>query len=203
MLPLATTPDVKNTAEEPAVDPAEAPATPDKEPEGTGKTEPESPPADPETDEKSPAAPETPKAPESPAASAPAAAPKMTAFQRGALRALGIGELIQRVEKAEGATAAAQLEVARLTTENQTLRAELATLKQETPAKIAEAAKARENAVSQAVRAELSGLGIAAETAPGQITAAAADKTMQRADFDKLDHAARNTFMRDGGKVTE
>jgi hypothetical protein len=161
-------------------------------------------PAEPENEEtpepEAPAAPEeTPAAPETPAT---AAAPKLTAFQRGALRALGTGDLVARVEKAETETLTAQAEVVRLTAENGPLATRIAELQNETPKQVAAAHQGRENEVARAVTAELGALGITPEAAPAQVGAAQAERILTRAEFDKLEHTARNQFMRDGGKIT-
>jgi hypothetical protein len=141
---------------------------------------------------------------------AAAAVPKLTAFQRGSLRALGLAGLVDQVEVAKGETFIATAEVERLTAANNLLTAEnirltgeLAKLQKETPEKIEAAAKGREDEVSKKVTAELSGLGITAEAAPSQLTADEAEKTLSRADFDKLDHSARNKFFAQGGKLKD
>lgn len=179
--------------------PNEPPAAPDPAPEPSPAD-----PEQPEEEEEDPENPETPATPESAPEAAPAgtAPAKLTAFQRGALRALSMGDLVARVEKAEGETQVARLEVSRLHAENGRLQAALAKLEQETPARIAEAEKAGADAVAKGVTAELASLGITADAAPSQLTAASAEKIMTRAEFEKLDHPARNAFMRDGGKLT-
>lgn len=100
----------------------------------------------------------------------PAAAKGLTAFERGKLRALGMGALISRVEKAELGHSLATSEISRLTAENARLSSELDTLKSETPKKIEAAARGRENEVSKKVTAELSGLGITPDKAPSQMS---------------------------------
>ena len=119
----------------------------------------------------------------------------MTAFQRGALRALGIGELVARVEAAETAAATHAAENAALTQR-------LAALSAALPLQVAAAATGHANEVSVQVRSELSALGVSAATAPPQISAADADKILARGEFDKLSHAERNQFFRNGGKLT-
>jgi hypothetical protein len=99
------------------------------------------------------------------------AKPKLTAFERGALRALGKGDLIARVERAETEAAGLTEQVANLKAENTRLAGELSAIKQETPAKIEAAAKGRENEVSKGVAAELSNLGITKEAAPAALGA--------------------------------
>jgi hypothetical protein len=137
-----------------------------------------------------------------PSASTTPAKPKLTAFERGALRAVGKGDLIARVERAEMEAAGLTEQVASLKAENTRLAGELSALKKETPSKIEAAAKGRENQVSKGVAAELSALGISKEAAPAALTAES-DKTKTRAEFEQLDHPARNAFMRAGGKITE
>lgn len=188
--PLATAP-----AEEPAVTPAEEPATP-ATPAPAEEETPEETSADPAEETEPAAAPAEPSAPESiPSATI---APKLSAFERGKLRMLGMGDLIARVEVAEANTFTARAQLARIEAENKDLRTQLAAV----PTRIEAAAKAEENALAKAVTAELSTIGISAEAAPSQIPAADAEKIITRAEFDKLDHPARNAFMRNGGKIT-
>jgi hypothetical protein len=184
----------------PAASEEAAPVTPVEQPAETTAT-PETAPA-PETDEveteesETAAGEETAPPVETPAApDASASAPqRLTAFDRGALRLLGKGDLVARTERAES-------EVARLAAENTRLATELAQFKAETPKQIAQAAAGRQDEVAKGVAAELAGLGISPEAAPGQIAAEKADKTLTRAEFDKLDHTARNQFFRDGGQL--
>lgn len=140
-----------------------------------------------------------------PAAPAEAAATpgKLNAFQRTALRALGTGDLIARVERAETAELVAKGEVTRLTSENLRLTGELTKLKAETPVKIAAAQKVREKDVSTGVLNELGKLGVTAEQAPSQISAETADKTKSRAEFNALSVKDRGEFMSSGGKLTD
>lgn len=108
-------------------------------------------------------APVDPAAPAAPAeATAPQSAPRMSAFQRGALRALGIGELVQRVEAAEAT-------VAQLTAENARLSAQNAELTAEIPRREMAARAVRENEVSSAARTVLSSLGVSEADAPAQM----------------------------------
>ena len=170
-----------------------APTTPEPAPEKEGeKNEPE---PTPEPEQEPEPAPST----DAPApAETVAPTGKLNAFQRGALRALSMGDLISRVERAESAELVAKDEVTRLTADNLRLNQRDA----ETPAKIAAAQKVHEKDVSNGVRAELGKIGVSAEVAPSQISADDADKTLSRAEFEKFDHAARNAFMRQGGKLT-
>ena len=199
MLPNSQNPLLKQSAEEPAEKPAVAPANTEPETDDAAADETVS------TDE--PAADDPPKPaplPEgnpAPAETATAAAPKLSAFERGKLRMLGMGDLIARVEKAEGETAMARGELARLTSENATLRADLAKTTAESSQKIEIATQAAENKLSKSVTAELASLGVTPEAAPSQISANEADKTLTRAEFEKLDHPARNEFFRAGGKL--
>jgi hypothetical protein len=125
---------------------------------------------DPETP--NPAAPEPePAADPNASSAAPAAKPRLTAFERGALRALGKGDLIARVERAESQAVELTEQVATLQAENTRLAGELSALKKETPAKIEAAEKGRANEVSKGVIAELSGLGITKEAAPAALNA--------------------------------
>lgn len=170
-----------NTVETP--EPTEEPTAPEETPE-----EPTEEPTE-ETEEPAPAAPAE-------ATAAPAA--KLSAFDRGALRMLGKGDLIARLESAEHSAATATAEVTRLTAENLRLSASLA----ETPAKLEAAAQLRQGAVAKTVAAELSALGITAEAAPSQISESETAKTISRAEFEKLDHTGRNEFFRNGGHIT-
>lgn len=161
-----------------------APETPETAPET--ETE-EAPPAEPE--------PETPAAPE-----APAAASKPNAFQRGALRALGIGDLVARVERAETAEAFANLEITRLNAENIRLTSELKKLETDTPQKIEAAAKGRADEVSKGVRAELTALGVSAAVAPSQISADATPEAMLE-HFASLKGAEKTSYWRANSKA--
>lgn len=159
-------------------------------------TAPETTPAAPETEEtpepEAPAAPEeTPAAPEAPAA----AAPKLNAFQRGALRALGTGDLIARVEKAETETLTAQAEVVRLTAVNDQLATRLAELENETTKQVAAARTGRENEVARAVTAELTALGVTPEAAPSQVGADATPEALLE-KFNTLKGAEKTAFLR-------
>ncbi len=168
-----------NSGGSPAPEPAPAPEKKDgeDEPEPEPKPEPEPTPE-----------PATPPAPEAPGA-------KLNAFQRGALRALGTGDLIARVERAELAEAAANAEVSRLTAENTRLSTDLATLRATTNVKIVEAQKGRANEVSQGVRKELTGLGITEESAPSQINADQTPEALLE-KFHTLKGAEKTSFWR-------
>lgn len=135
-----------------------APATPETAPESEGEEQAEEEPA-----------PEPAAEPEKPAEAPAAAAKPLSAFDRGALRALGMGALISRVEIAEGLNATQASEISRITAENSRLAGELAAERKETPVKVAEAVKGRENEVSRGVRAELTQLGISEAAAPAQV----------------------------------
>jgi hypothetical protein len=145
----------------------------------------EQPPADPA--EAAPAAPAAP-------AEATVTPQRLTAFDRGALRLLGKGDLIARLERAE-------LESATLRGSNAKLESELSALKEATPKKIEAAAAGRQDEVAKGVAAELTALGITAEAAPGVISAASEKPSLSREEFEKLDHADRNAFFRNGGTV--
>jgi hypothetical protein len=141
-----------------------------------------------------------------------AAAPKLTAFERGKLRLMGMGDLIARVEKAEGETFLAESEAIRLTaankkltSENIRLTSELKKLETETPKQLEAAAKAKENEVSRGVRAELTQLGVSEAEAPAQSAVAGGDgsQTKTRAEFDAMKPAARTKFILEGGKLTD
>jgi hypothetical protein len=169
----------------------EKPETNGEEPEGEQEEDPEPPAPGKETTE--PAAPATPAA----------SAPKLNAFQRGALRALGTGELISRVEKAEAQNVVDSAEISRLTTENTRLTNELSQFKTETPKKIEAAQKGRADDVSKGVRGELTKLGITEAAAPPQLGAEETDKTMTRADFRGLSATKKSGFIKNGGKLTD
>lgn len=160
---------------------------------GTAPTTPEAPPEKKADSEKEPEPePETePKAPE-----APAAAAKPNAFQRGALRALGIGDLVARVERAEAAEAVATAENIRLTTELNKLQAE-------TPTLVAAATLGRENEVSRAVTAELVALGLTPEAAPSKISTEDDEKTKTRAEYSAMTPRQGLKFIQSGGKLTD
>jgi hypothetical protein len=186
--------------DEKIVDFPETPETPETQPADPAPAN--EPAAAPE--EEPAAAPEEPQEPaEDPAAPTTAPGAKMNAFQRGALRALGIGGLVQKVEESEAARAIVAAENTRLKTENARLAAEVSRLNAETPQKIAEAAKARENAVSQGVRNELTSLGIDAKDAPSQLTAGQTENVVTFAEFQAKSHMERNEFIRNGGKIAK
>lgn len=171
----------------PAASEEVAPTTPVEQPAETPAT-PETTSA-PETDEDEPeeteTAPGEETAPPVETPDATASAPqRLNAFDRGALRLLGKGDLVARTERAEA-------EVARLTTENTRLATELAQFKAETPKQIAQAAAGRKNEVAKGVAAELAGLGISPEAAPGKIDVNAADKIVSREDAQKAYAAAK------------
>jgi hypothetical protein len=147
---------------------------------------------------------------EAAAPEAAAAAPKLTAFERGRLRMLGMGDLIARVEHAEGAAFVANAEAERLTAANKKLTAEtirlqgeLTKLEKETPAKLQAAAEVKDKEVSKKVTSELTALGITPEAAPSQVGADEAAKEISRGEFDKLDHSARDQFFANGGKLKD
>lgn len=165
----------------------------DTPPANPGTAAPEAPETAPETEteEAPPAEPE----PETPAAGS-----KPNAFQRGALRALGIGDLVARVERAEAAEAFAHLEITRLTTENIRLTSELTKLETETPKKIEAAVKGRENEVSQGVRNELKSLGITEAAAPSQVAPDATPEAMLE-HFASLKGAEKTSYWRANSKA--
>ncbi|MES2923694.1 MAG: hypothetical protein V4819_19220 [Verrucomicrobiota bacterium] len=146
-------------------------------------------------DDESEPEPEPEKEPE-----APAAAAKPNAFQRGALRALGIGDLVARVERAEAAEAVANAEVTRLTAENIRLTGELTKLEKETPQKIEAAAKGRDNEVSKQVTAELTALGVSADAAPSQVAADQTPEAMLE-HFATLKGAEKTAYWRANSKA--
>lgn len=171
---------------------------------GAPATQPETQQDEQSTDEQTedPENPDPEPEPEAPAASAK---PQLSAFERGKLRLLGSGDLINRLEASESGRLSAEAEVtklqgqvAKLTAENTRLTAENAKL----PEQIAAAEKSAETKLAKGVGAELTKLGVEQEQAPSQLTAEQSEKTMTRADFEKLDHTARNQFMREGGKLT-
>ena len=168
---------------------------------GTAPTTPETPPEKKADSEKEPEPepepePETePKVPE-----APAAAAKPNAFQRGALRALGIGDLVARVERAEAAEAVASAEIVTLTAENIRLTSELKNLETETPKKLEEAVKGRSNEVSRGVLAELTALGISEKAAPSQVNADDTPEAMLE-KLHSLKGAERTAYWRANSKA--
>lgn len=168
--------------EKPAAnEPAATPDTPadDSEKENDGEEEEEEEPEQPEVTPEPPAAPKQ----------------KLSAFDRGALRLVGKGDLIARVERAETEAADLTAQVSRLSAENARLTAELASHKQETPKKIEAAAKGRENEVSRGVAAELSALGITKEAAPAAIGADATPEGLLE-QYKLLTGSARTEFLR-------
>lgn len=167
---------------------------------------PEEKPSETETPE-TPAAPavepeetETPEAPESPETPEATAATKLTAFDRGKLRALGMGNLINRLETTEGQLHAAHGEIKTLKAENARLKAGREAEEKTAREDIEKAAKGRENEVSQGVREKLSALGVPETDAPAA-SSGAEEKTLSRAEFEKLDYEARNAFIREHGKI--
>lgn len=140
-----------------------------------------------------------PKSPETPPAES-AAAPALTAFDRGKLRALGMGNLINRLETTEGQLHAAHGEIKTLKAENARLKAGREAEEKAAREDIEKAAKGRENEVSQAVREKLSTLGVPETDAPAA-SSEAEEKTLSRAEFEKLDYEARNAFIREHGKI--
>ncbi len=167
----------------PAASDEAAPATPVEQPAET-PTAPE-PSTAPEQDEDEDEEEETPGEQETQAPEAPGAAAtpqRLTAFDRGALRLLGKGDLVARVELAEGEATRLNAEVSRLTALNASLTAEVTKHKAETPKKIAAAAAGRANEVSKNVAAELQGLGLSPEAAPGKVAAEDAEKIVTRDD---------------------
>lgn len=172
-----------------APDPAPAPA-PEKQDE---EEEEEETPA-------TPAAPETTPEPAAPDASAPVA--RLSAFDRTALRLLGKGDLISRLETTQAKLSTAEAALAAKDKEISRLAARIDELGREKESAVAAATKAREGEVNKKLAAELASLGLEPEAAPSQLTADQADKTMTRAEFEKLPHAARNEFMAAGGKIT-
>lgn len=175
----------------PPANPGTAPAAPEAAPE-----------KDAAGDEKKDEEPEPePEPAADPAAAPEAAAPgKLNAFQRTALRALGTGDLIARVERAEAGEAVALAEVARLKTENTRLTADLAQIKKETPAQIEAAKQVREKDVSTAMRNELGKLGITSEIAPSQVNAEATPEAMLE-HFATLKGAEKTAYWRANSKA--
>lgn len=176
-----------------------APTTPPADPPADGD-EPEGDEPEAEEEEETPAAPETPAepadpaAPAEPSASAPAPHRPMSAFDRTALRVLGKGDLVARIERAEA-------DNARLIAENTRIANELLQLREETPRQVEAAASGRKNEVSRAVAAELQTLGIDPAAAPSAVGADEAEKTKSRDEFEALSHEDRNAFMRTGGRI--
>jgi hypothetical protein len=126
---------------------------------------------------------------------APEAAVKPNAFQRGALRALGIGDLVARVEKAEAAEALSAAEVTRLAAENLRLTSEINKLQTEAPKQVAAAAKGRENEVSKQVTATLTNLGVNEAAAPSQVAAENTPEALLE-KFNTLKGAGKTAFFR-------
>lgn len=116
----------------------------------------------------------------------------LSAFERGKLRALGMGGLISRLETTEGQLAEANAQVAKLTAENTNLKAQLGKSQQETAA----AAKGRENEVSRGVRAELDKVGLKEDAAPSQIAADGTPEALME-KFQSLKGAERTAFWRE------
>lgn len=143
------------------------------------------------------AAPESPEATPAPEASA---APKLSALDRGKLRALGMGNLITRLETSEGQLAAAHGQIETLKAENARLKAGHEAEEKAAREKLEAAAKGRENEVSKGVREKLSALGVPETDAPSAASTAEG-QTLTRAEFEKLDFKARNQFFRNGGKI--
>ena len=169
-----------------------APIDPPVEPTETELEE--APPADaPAAEPEAAPAPEEAPAPE-------ASAAKLSAFERGKLRALGMGNLIQRLETSEGQLAAAHGQIEILKAENARLTAGREAEEKAAREKLEAAAKGRENEVSQGVREKLSALGVPETDAPSA-TSSAEGQTLTRAEFDKLDFTARNQFVRNSGKI--
>lgn len=158
--PEATNDEAAVSTAEPS---AEATATePNSESAEAGDQEPEGSDSDP-TD------------PVEPSASTP---PRLSAVQRGALRLLGKGDLIARLERVES-------EVSRLTAENRELTLSLTNLQEETPKQIKAAKKGRENEVSKGVSSELEKIGIDAEAAPAQLGVESAEEITTKAEAQK------------------
>jgi hypothetical protein len=169
-------------------------ATPDlAEEEVTAPVTPEPAPA--EETEAAPA--ETPSE-ETPSATA---APKLSAFERGKLRALGMGDLITRLEISEGQLSAAHGKIQVLEAENARLSAGREAAENAAREKIEAAEKDRETAVSKGVREKLSALGVPEEEAPSASRTEETVKELSRAEFEQLSHEARNEFIRQNGKI--
>lgn len=173
------------TATDPALPPAEAP-----EEDATLDT--------PAIEQEEASPPE--ETPEETAAPEAAAAPKLSAFDRGKLRALGMGQLITRLENTEGQLAAAHGEIATLQAENARLTAGRAAQEKTAREALEAAQKGRENEVSQGVREKLSTLGVPETDAPSATTTAEG-QSITRAEFEKFDFTARNQFIRQNGKI--
>ncbi|MEO5712170.1 MAG: hypothetical protein ABIT37_01670 [Luteolibacter sp.] len=179
---------------EPSTGPGNSPAPTENNPEGEAtETDPDAD-ADPDSD----AEPKTPAEPGE--TNAPAAAAPLSAFERGKLRALGSGALITRLEQAEGNLGIAQSEVTRLTAENVKLKADLAAAQKETPLKVAEAAKGKDEAVSKGVIAQLGKLGITEAAAPSQVAAENTPEGMLE-HFQTLKGAEKTTYWRANSKA--
>ena len=175
---------------------SEEKATPDLDEEVTpAPVTPEPAPAE---EPEAPAPAETPSE-ETPSTAAPA--PKLSAFERGKLRALGMGDLITRLEISEGQLSAAHGKISILEAENARLTAGREAAEAAAQEQIAAAAKAQESEVSKGVREKLSALGVPEEAAPSATRGEETDKQLSRAEFEKLDHSARGEFIRKGGKI--
>lgn len=175
--------------EKPAETETETPPAGD-EPGDEDEDEEEDPPAD-------PVKPETPTADPNAAAASqtPTAPPRLSAFDRGALRLLGKGDLIARLERAETEAANLSDANATLTAENARLTSELNSLREETPKKIEAAAKGRANEVSKGVAAELQALGVTQEAAPSAVGADSTPEGMLE-HFHTLKGAERIAYLR-------
>lgn len=154
-----------------------------------------------------PPAPETPPAPESPPVEPPA--PAAAGFIERAVAALtgsrtlnaANTDLTARLELAE--TQLAAMTQRATTAENRIAEIEAAVTAAETRATAAEATvrtvgqSAAEIAASHGLRPDAQG------NLPAPAGEAGADKTITKAEFDKLDHPARNQFFRDGGHLID
>lgn len=181
----------KNTVASPALKAVETPETTEETTPATDESqdseETETTPADPEETETEETTEETPAAP----AQAATPTPKLSAFDRGALRMLGKGDLVARLESSEATAGQLRAEVNRLTAENQRLSA----LQAETPHKIADAAKLRENDITKGVASELAALGVTQAAAPSQIGAEATPEALLE-KFQTLQGAEKTAFWR-------
>lgn len=177
----------------------------DTPPANTGTAAPATPEAAPETEqapevEKKEDEPETEPAPETTPTDLAANTGKLNAFQRTALRALGTGDLIARVERAEAGEQVALAEATRLKAENSRLTSELAKLNTETPAKIEAAKKVHDKEVSNGVLNELGKIGISAAEAPSQVSADATPEAMLE-HFATLKGAEKTAYWRANSKA--
>ena len=141
---------------------------------------------------------ENPPAPDAAAAAEATRPPALSVFERGKLRALGMGQLIQRLEQADGNLAVAQATIKTLTAENATLKAEAGKV----PGKLKAAEQIREKEVARAVTNELTSLGLKPDEAPSQTAAdQAPDALLDK--FHAMKGAEKTQFYRDNKKALQ